>query len=79
MARGEPVSVDCGRLQRDDAFGLGKAMLRTGFLIGLACFAITWHEGLRWYWMLVAGIGGYSFVLLASVTLFAIPLPRRRV
>ena len=53
-----PPPVD-EKLSHEDAFALGKATLRIGVVIGVAAFVLAWEGGLRWYWVLMWGIGSY--------------------
>ncbi|MGO9443344.1 MAG: hypothetical protein ACLPXB_01055 [Thiobacillaceae bacterium] len=41
-----------GNITHEEGRGLGKAMIQTGFLVGLVLGAAAHHRGLPWHWVL---------------------------
>jgi hypothetical protein len=61
-----------GRITHEEGRGLGKAIIQTGFLVGLVLGAAALHRGLPWHWALVNFFGSlFLFPLVSIVFSFA--------
>ena len=45
-----------GDISLGEASGVGKAVFLTSLLITFTGFIVAWHQGLRWYWLLLTVI-----------------------
>lgn len=68
----QTVGERFGDISREESMGLAKAVMLTGFLVGLTTGAVALHRDLPWYWVLgyVVG-GGVGFPLAAILFCFA--------
>jgi hypothetical protein len=61
-----------GHITHEESMGLAKALMLTGFLVGLVVGAITLHRGLSWYWVVPYVVGSWLlFPLCAALFCFA--------
>jgi len=77
LSKREAIEFDDGKLSADDGLGLQWAIVRTAPMVGLATFALAWHAGWRWYWVILATIAvALTFPLLMNMIYF-LPFARK--
>lgn len=59
-------------LSDEESFVLAKAVMRVGAVVGFAALALAWGGGLRWYWVLICGFGGYFVMTMVGALLPAL-------
>jgi hypothetical protein len=68
-----------GELSLDDGGALSRACVYTILLLNVTASIILWHEGWRWYWILLALVVAWPLLLIAFMSLAAGPLDILRV
>ena len=68
-----------GELSLDDGGALSRACVWTIVLVSVTAPIILWHEGWRWYWILLAFVIAWPLLLIGFVSLAAGPLNILRV
>ncbi len=66
LTQGITLEPHDGPLPDRDGFALGRAVLTTAAVVGLAASVLAWRSGLRWYWVLACGIAGYFVTGIAG-------------
>jgi hypothetical protein len=68
-----------GELSLEDGRALSAACLGTFMLVDLTALVILWHEGWRWYWILLALVATWPLFLVGFLFLVMGPLNILRV
>jgi hypothetical protein len=61
-----PPSHDA--LSHEESFGLAKATIRAGAVVGFAAFVLGWKSGMRWYWLLLCVLASYAVTFAIGAT-----------
>ena len=73
LSKAAAATFHGGDILHDEALVLGRAVSRTAYTVMALVILITWHQGVRWYWIILAALGARVLFVIAPLFLYRKP------